>query len=263
MLVNAMYAPSTPYPLLIQPASIDSLEPTYTCSDASTLYSNYSVGSTSPAWLSHLTASAPLFASLDALSGVSPNSTPFHMSYDHYYDNLSSRQCHSKPLPCQIGNSQNCVSQSTADAVYRLGIYEYSYIYRDAPQSLTYSVARYGVFIAELAQHIRDRITGSSPVIYRHNVAHDGSVSPLLSILQVEVMVWPGMGAEVVFEVYSRKGKYFVRVLWGGKVLRSSNPSLGTMDMVDVDVLLAYFDGLVGRGASKVPGLCGSSDSSS
>jgi 2-phosphoxylose phosphatase len=46
-------------------------------------------------------------------------------------------------------------------------------------------------------------------------------------------------------------------------VLRSSNPSLGAMDMVDADVLLAYFDGLVGRGASKVPGLCGSSYSSS
>lgn len=70
-------------------------------------------------------------------------------------------------------------------------------------------------------------------------------------------MVWPGMGAEVVFEVYKKGGKWFVRVLWGGQVLRSSNPSLAVMDMLPVETLLAYFDGLVGVGASKVPGLCG------
>jgi len=115
------------------------------------------------------------------------------------------------------------------------------------------------VWIAELAQNIRDRISGASPVIYRHNVAHDGSISRLLSILQVDVMVWPGMGSEVVFELYKNKGtgsKRFVRILWGGQALRSSNPTLGKVDMLDVDVLLAYFDGLVGVGASKVAAYC-------
>jgi len=80
----------------------------------------------------------------------------------------------------------------------------------------------------------------------------------LLSVLQIDVMVWPGMGAEVVFEVYKRQysssqTKRYVRVLWGGKVLRSSNPSLGLMDMLDLDVLLGYFDQL---GVNKVATLC-------
>lgn len=70
-------------------------------------------------------------------------------------------------------------------------------------------------------------------------------------------MVWPGMGAEMVFEMYKKGGERFVRVLWGGQVLRSSNPSLGVLDMLPVGTLLAYFDGLVGVGAGKVPGLCG------
>jgi len=268
MIVQAMYHPTKPCPLLIQPDSIDSLEPAYTCDFADSLYSDYAVNSNNTNWTTHLTLSKPLFAFLDSLSGVSPNDAGFHMSFDHYFDNLSSRQCHSKPLPCKIGSSSDCVTQAIADHVYRLGEYEYSYVYRDAPQSLNYSVARYGVWIAELAQHIRDRMSGSEDVIYRHNVAHDGSISPLLSILQVDVMVWPGMGSEVVFELYSQVGgggqnsesqPFFVRVLWGGQVLRSSNPSLGLMDMLDVDVLLAYFDGLVGNGASNVPGICGSS----
>ena len=97
---------------------------------------------------------------------------------------------------------------------------------------------------------------GSSGIIYRHNVAHDGSMSRLLSILQIEKMVWPGMGSEVVFELYSKGGCYFVRVLWGGQVLKSANPSLGLMDMLPVASLLTYIDGLVGKMAGKVPGLC-------
>ena len=72
-------------------------------------------------------------------------------------------------------------------------------------------------------------------------------------------MVWPGMGAEVVFEIYRKKKagrKRFVRVLWGGQVLKSSHPELGALDMVDWDTLLAYFDGLVGKGASRVVEIC-------
>ena len=69
-------------------------------------------------------------------------------------------------------------------------------------------------------------------------------------------MVWPGLGAEVVFEIYNKSGERFVRILWGGKLFRSSNPVLGLVDMLPVDTLLEYFDGLVGIGASKVPELC-------
>ena len=156
----------------------------------------------------------------------------------------------------QVGNSTSCVTPSTANAVFRLGLYEYSYIYRSSPQSLLASTGSYGVYIAELAQNIRDRISGASPIIYKHNVAHDGSLAMLLSILQVDVMIWPGLGAELVFEIYSKSGVRFVRILWGGGLFKSSNPALGLVDMLPLDTLLGYFDGLVGVSASKVPGLC-------
>jgi len=99
-----------------------------------------------------------------------------------------------------------------------------------------------------------------NPVKYKHNVAHDGSLALLLSILQVDEMVWPGLGAEIVFEIYKNNGdgdgKRAVRILWGGEVLRSSYPKLGNVDMLPLDTLLEYFDELVGVGASKVPDLC-------
>ncbi|KAK3048205.1 hypothetical protein LTR09_010366 [Extremus antarcticus] len=264
MLIPGMYPAltSTDIPLLIQPASIDSLEPAYTCSQADALSSRYGAGSSSPAWTAHLTASSNLKKQLDAISGVNPNATDWSQSWDHYFDNLSARLCHSKPLPCSANDPTQCVTDAMANEVFRLGEYEYSYLYRDAQQSLAFSKSSFGIWIAELASNLRDAMSPSTSVSdearpkYRHNVAHDGSVSRLLSILQLDRMVWPGMGAEVAFELYSKDSCYFVRVLWGGQVLESSHPAFGKMELLPVDTLLAYFDGLVGRGARKVPGLC-------
>ena len=194
-------------PLLIQPDSIDSLEPAYTCRSASRLFGSYGSGSTSPAWLEHINASQDLFTRLDTLSGVDPNDSGWHMSYDHYFDNLSARLCHDKSLPCNVNDTSDCVSLAEAEEVFRLGEYEYSFIYRDSHESLPASTGSYGVWMAELAQNFRHAIgagasstsnTTAASVKYRHNVAHDGSISRLLSILQLEKMVWPGMGAEVV-----------------------------------------------------------------
>lgn len=267
MLLAGMYTERTnkDTPLLIQPDSIDSLEPAYTCSSASALFDAYGSGSSAPAWLEHLNDSAHLYSRLDALSGVNPNATDWHMSWDHYFDNLSARLCHQKPLPCSIENPANCVSRAEANEVFRLGEYEYSFIYRDSAQSLPASVGSYGIWMAELAQNLRHAMGegpsstngASSPAVkYRHNVAHDGSVSRLLSILQIERMVWPGMGSEVVFELYSKQGCYYLRVLWGGQILQSSHPAFGHFDMVPVATFLAYIDGLVGVGASKIPNIC-------
>lgn len=265
MVIAGMYPTRSDQdtPLLIQPDSIDSLEPAYTCAAAASLFSSYGPGSTSPAWLEHLTDSVGLFARLDTLSGVSPTATDWHVSWDHYFDNLSARLCHAKPLPCDINNTADCVTQAEAESVFRLGEYEYSFIYRDARESLPASVGSYGIWIAELAQNLRDAMGDGPPSIpsetqvrYRHNVAHDGSIARLLSILQIDRMVWPGMGSEVVFELYSRHGCYYVRVLWGGRVMTSSNPSLGVMSMLPIETVLAYFDGLVGKGASKIPAMC-------
>ncbi|KAI5299410.1 hypothetical protein KEM56_003258, partial [Ascosphaera pollenicola] len=180
-----------------------------------------------------------------------------------------------------------CISRTQADTVFRLGQLEYSYLYRDEPRSLRAATAHYGVWIAELAGHIRAQIAGrDGEMVYRHNIAHDGSLAPLLGVMQVEEMVWPGMGSEIVFEVFRKRekgtgkghprcfwwwcrqegrrgegeeeeeGTFFVRVLWGGKVMKSSNPDLGELDMISAERRLAYFDGLVGENASKVPGLC-------
>lgn len=260
MVINGMWATTDSVPLLIQPTGVDSLEPDYTCASSSTQFGDIE-SSSNAAWEAHLEAATALYAELDGISGVPADDSGFHVSFDHYYDNLSARQCHGKPLPCKLVNvtnadgtvslvndTSNCVTQAEADAVYRFGNWEYSQIYRDAgPEALAASVGSFGVWIAELSAHLKAVAQGESSTIWFHNVAHDGSVSRLLGIMQVDMMVWPGMGSEVLFELYKKKSGdagasasgHYVRVLWGGRVLTSSNPSLGRLDMLPVETLTA------------------------
>lgn len=89
-------------------------------------------------------------------------------------------------------------------------------------------------------------------------------MASLLGALQVSEMVWPGMGSEVIFELYSSSEKsrggvsekqWAVRVLWGGRVMHSS--AMGKIDMIPVGEFLEYLTGLVGEGASYVLEKCG------
>jgi hypothetical protein len=196
-------------------------------------------------------------------------------------------------LPCNesLPANERCITQVEAEEVFRMGMWEYSHIYRDSHESLEMSVGSMGVWLAELVQHLRDVVTGTE-LKYMHNVAHDGSISKLLSALQVDIMVWPGLGSELVFELFKKKAgivddtasatvedrrrdefdstimpavspstigtsSYYIRVLWGGKVFKSSDPKLGEVDMLPLEDFLEYVDDLVGFRASKIKELCG------
>lgn len=73
----------------IQSSNFDSLEPTYPCPVASTLRSSYTTGSSGQLWQTHLSEAAPLYAKLDAVSGISPtDNAGWHTSFDQYVPNL-------------------------------------------------------------------------------------------------------------------------------------------------------------------------------
>jgi hypothetical protein len=48
--------------------------------------------------------------------------------------------------------------------VYRLGNWEYSYLYRDAPASTTYSALKYGAWVLELKGHLQAIVSGGTKV---------------------------------------------------------------------------------------------------
>ncbi|KAJ7273138.1 histidine phosphatase [Mycena rebaudengoi] len=231
---------------LIQSSTFDSLEPTYSCRAADAMRSAYTSGSTN--WTTHLAAAASLYAKLDSVSGTAQQDTAgWHTSFDHYYDNMSAKLCHGKKLPCSVNDTSTCVSRDEANTVFRLGNWEYSYYFRDAPNSAQYAALHYGAWFLELKAHLEAVVVGQSRTRYFHNIAHDGSVSSVLGFLQISKMVWPGMGSEVVFELYKKQNAYFLRVLWGGQPMKTSTP-MGTLDMIPVESMLKYIDAMVGSG---------------
>ncbi|CAK9781535.1 unnamed protein product [Cutaneotrichosporon oleaginosum] len=212
------------YAAQIQPLAYDSLEPTFACPAAARLLSLIRA---EPEWQAHLSASAALMRRIDAVA----HRREWQASYDPAYDNFSAKQCHARALPLPL-------SQADADTVYRLGQWEYAYTYRASRRSTAYAALKMGAWMRELSAHLR----ADDGVKYRHNFAHDGSVAALLGLLQAARPMWPGMGAELVFEVWRASGQEDrVRVLWSGRALETDTP-LGTLDMVALRDLLAYLD---------------------
>ncbi|KAJ7063445.1 histidine phosphatase [Mycena amicta] len=240
-LVKGLFPATTNAAVLIQSSNYDSLEPTYSCGAADSLRASYTTGSSN--WTSHLTAAASLYAHLDAVSGTSnPDTGGWHSSFDQVL-------CHGKKLPCSVNDTSLCVTTEEANTVFRLGNWEYSYYFRDAPDSAQYAALHYGAWFLELKGHLQAVMSGQSKIKYFHNVAHDGSVSPVLGFLQIANMVWPGMGSEVVFELYKNEQKsYFLRVLWGGQPMVTSTP-MGTLDLVPIETMFQYIDSMIGSGA--------------
>lgn len=68
-------------------------------------------------------------------------------------------------------------------------------------------------------------------------------MSPVLGVLQIAYPVWPGMGSEVVFELWRNKTSktHHIRVLWSGQPLLTSTP-LGTLDMTPLEDFMTYLD---------------------
>ncbi|KAJ3886161.1 histidine phosphatase [Lentinula edodes] len=258
-LLKGLFPDSSDVAALIQADAFDSLTASYSCPAAKSIFTAYTTDSSN--WTEHLVDAAGIYEELDEVSGIAADDTAgWHTSFDHYYDNLSAKQCDSKPLPCSVNDTFLCVTQPLADTAFRLGNYEYSYYYRDAYNSTLFSALSYGAWVLELVGHLKEQIEGTSDVKYFHNVAHDGSLSPLLGILQISEMVWPGMGSEIVFELYEKNSSYnsnsisnfFLRVLWGGQPMQTSLP-FGTnsgrlLDMIPVEDFFDYVHNTIGTG---------------
>ena len=274
-IIAGMYpSTGTSSSVLVADPNTDSLEPDYSCPGADDIVSQYGPASGAPTWQGHLDATATLRQDLNDITGVDATQDDWQRSWDHYFDNLSSRQCHGFDLPC--GNGK-CVTQVQADTVYRLGQWESAYLWRTSKESLRRSVATFGAWVDEFLQRVQLVEAGLSTLKYFHSVAHDGSISRLSALLQLERMVWPGMGAEIVFEIYSRSGAangtsqqqllqqqqpaskdWFVRILRGGQPFASSHPDLKGGEMIELSKLTGYLSSLIGDQATNVVSLCNS-----
>ncbi|KAH3663968.1 hypothetical protein OGAPHI_004682 [Ogataea philodendri] len=253
-LIKALYPEETGIDVKIEVDGFDALEPSYSCDFADDLYSE--IRST-PEWEQHLKNASDLYSELDNITGVDPKASGWHVSFDHYFDNTAFRLCHGYDLACNADNSSLCMTEDQAEQIFRLGDYEYNYTWRINENSTLYAATDYGAYFNELKHRLVDKTTGASALKYSHNVIHDGSISGMLGFLQINYLRWPGMGSEVVFELYEglKDSKWYVRTLYGGQVLETTGP-LGTIDMIPLEKLVDYIESMIGENAETLVDYC-------
>ncbi|KAG7877276.1 hypothetical protein KL938_004032 [Ogataea parapolymorpha] len=239
-MVKAMYPHEKGIEVKVEADGFDALEPTYSCEIADAIASEIT---SSSEWQKHLAKAADLYDELDDISGVDPNSKDWHQSFDHYFDNTAFRLCHGYDLACNSGKSSLCMTQDQAEQIFRLGDFEYNYKFWIHENSTLYAATSYGAYFNELKHRLLEKANGRSSLKYSHNVAHDGSIARILGFLQVDYLRWPGMGSEVVFELYEglNDGEWYLRALYMGRILTTTGPLVET-DMIHSVTLSAILN---------------------
>ncbi|KAF8517913.1 phosphoglycerate mutase-like protein [Hysterangium stoloniferum] len=186
---------NVPFKVHNEPASIDSLVPSYSCPNADSLRNQYQ---SIPAWTDHLNANADLKARLDATLGTAGLNAWSH------------------PLPCNSMGA--CVAPEDAVKVFQIGDFEYNYIWKAAQGASTYNSLTFGVMFQELAQNFVAFQKGQETFKLRLYVGHDGSMIRLASGLGIQgPLRWPALGSEFVFEVWRTHDRsLFVQVMHEG-----------------------------------------------
>ncbi|CCH44695.1 Counting factor 60 [Wickerhamomyces ciferrii] len=223
-LIKGMY-PS--YNITPELREDDNLEPNLKCKQGDDLKT--AIRST-PTWYQE--TNLTIYKELGDQDGVNAKDQPsFFNSIDHFFDNLSSKTC--------AGDAIN-VTESQFNTVMKLGHWEYDYTFRQSPNATAYGAYKFGNFTLELASHFQSAIDGESPVIYKHNIAHDGSISALTALIkdftQIKLFQWPGMGSEYVFELYKKNDDHYLRILYAGRELTftSVDEFFGYLDNIKV-----------------------------
>ncbi|KAF8588877.1 phosphoglycerate mutase-like protein [Ramaria rubella] len=195
-----------------QPATIDSLVPSYSCPNADAIRAQYQ---SVPAWNDHLEQNADLQNRLVNTLGTGGLSA-WSSWYDHYFDTFTSRTCHGHPLPCNSTGA--CVATEDAVKVFAIGDFEYNYIWKAAQNASIYNSLTFGVMFQELSENFVAFKNDQENFKLRLYVAHDGSMIRLASGLGIQgPLRWPALGSEFIFEVWkTQEQSLFVRVLHEG-----------------------------------------------
>ncbi|KAH7888873.1 phosphoglycerate mutase-like protein [Phlebopus sp. FC_14] len=212
------------WPIRTQPQNIDSLVPNYDCPKADAIRAAYQ---SIPAWTDHLVQHQDLQDRLDATLGTS-GLTAWN-------------SCH--PLPCNATGA--CISQKDADEVFRLGDWEYNYIWNAAQNASTYTSLTFGVFFTELSRNLHRVKRGKHTHKLKFYVGHDGSMIRLAAGLRIGLgggegtLRWPAMGSEIIIEVWrDRKQAEYVRVIHEGMPVADLEwvPFQAFMDLLEAQI---------------------------
>jgi hypothetical protein len=77
-----------------------------------------------------------------------------------------------------------------------------NYYWRQSPNLQAYIQSVEGLFIGEIVTRLNQVLTGNISEKYFHVFAHDGDIGPIAGALGINELRWPGMAANLAFEVW-------------------------------------------------------------
>ncbi|CAO1620168.1 unnamed protein product [Parajaminaea phylloscopi] len=265
------YPADEPFPIIVEPEALDGIVPSYDCQYASELRSAIE---RSDEWKQHLSNKSHVFDAINKVLVTTAADKSWNSWIDHAFDMITSRTCHGHPLP-QNAVTGRSIDWETAQEVFRMGDWEYDYIWNRAEQSEEYVRYQTAVLLDELLRDLKavkdghPRATppdslasltlsgethetsyeGSKPKV-KLFIGHDGTMVRLLkSLAQAGRIRWPALGSEVVLEVWHRpqpEDALYVRILSYGRLLASVAPLLrgrtGHADWLPLEDVIEYLE---------------------
>ncbi|KAJ5730449.1 histidine acid phosphatase [Penicillium malachiteum] len=218
-------------PLHQQASGIDTVDQGFPCPSRSQLL--LTIQSTDE-WNQHLAATQDLRDRLAILFNA--NRTDWMFTFDHFADNFQARLCNGYRLPCSLNDPSKCATEDDAYAVFRAGDWEWNYWWHRNQQASHYIQLTEGLFLQEIALRLTAIKEGTLDRVYSHTFIHDGDLGPILGALGIQQLRWPGMAANIAFEVWKTSdSELYVRVLYSGHPLRTSE---GKLDWVPLSKLI-------------------------
>jgi acid phosphatase len=184
-------------PIHQQSSGVDTVNEGFSCSAIADVLSGLE---STAEWDAHLNATAPLQTALQDVVGTL--SSAWLETFDHLEDNFQSRQCNGYALPCSLNDTADCVTPTQADEVYRAGDWEWNYYWRTNPNATLYIQLVQGLFIGEILGRIEAVVNGTNSLSYSHIFVHDGDIGPVAGALGITELRWPGMAANIAFEIW-------------------------------------------------------------
>ncbi|ORX96887.1 phosphoglycerate mutase-like protein [Basidiobolus meristosporus CBS 931.73] len=142
-----------------------------------------------------------------------------------YMDEFRPLACNNFPLPCNLNNKSECITNEMAVQSYVGNDFEATWTMRDSPLAAEANRLGIGLFLSELRQSILDSIKDCKKTPAKMEIfsGHDTTVQPLLGVLKAEDFRWPPYASNLIVEVWQEKrsDKAYIRILFNGEVLKS------------------------------------------
>ncbi|KAL2867797.1 histidine phosphatase family protein [Aspergillus lucknowensis] len=227
-----------PLPLHQQASSVDTVNRGFPCAARDTTLDAIQ---SSPEWDEYIQVTAQLRDHLADLFDAR-DSADWLETWDHFADNFQARLCNGYNLPCRLGDESQCVSKEQAFTVFRAGDWMYNYWWRGNANVTEYIQVIEGMFIAEIARKFEAVRERRSDIVYSHNFVHDGDIAPLLGALGIRALRWPGMAANIAFEIWETSaGGFYARVLYSGRAIETIHGTLEWIPLTKlIDILSVY-----------------------